>query len=105
MPLPRRTFLRSAAIAGITATGVSRSRAATPAPLVTKAELDRILDEPVLRTGFLTSPVRVESVDLLRNGKHYLLRTRSADGLEVITVPNPSRMAEAFPIFLKNIRP
>jgi len=105
MPHPRRSFLRSAALAGVAASGLSRSRANTPAPRVTKAALDRILDEPVLRTGFLTSPVRIESVDLLRNGKHYLLRTRSTDGLEVVTVPNPSRMAEAFPIFLKNIRP
>ena len=101
----RRSFLRSAALAGLAAGGLSRLRAAAPAPRIPKAELDHILRQPVLRTDFLTSPVRVASVDLLRNGKHYLLRTRSADGLEVITVPNPSRMAESFPVFLKNIRP
>ena len=70
MPHPRRSFLRSAAFAGIAAAGIKPSPAATPAPRATKAELDRILDEPVLRTGFLSAPVRVESVDLLRHGKN-----------------------------------
>jgi L-alanine-DL-glutamate epimerase-like enolase superfamily enzyme len=56
-------------------------------------------------TGFLQQPVTVASVELLRHDRSYLLRTRSTDGVEVITVPNPARMAEAYPIFLKNILP
>lgn len=47
----------------------------------------------------------VASVELLRNGRNFLLRTRSTDGVEVITVPNPTRMAETYPIFLKGIAP
>jgi L-alanine-DL-glutamate epimerase-like enolase superfamily enzyme len=59
----------------------------------------------VLKTDFLKGPVTVASVELLRNGSAFLLRTRSTDGVEVITVPNPQRMAETFPIFLKSILP
>jgi L-alanine-DL-glutamate epimerase-like enolase superfamily enzyme len=59
----------------------------------------------VLETGFLTAPVTVRSIELLRNGRVYLLRIRSTDGVEAITVPNPSRLAETYPIFLKRIAP
>jgi L-alanine-DL-glutamate epimerase-like enolase superfamily enzyme len=59
----------------------------------------------VLETGFLKEPVTVASVELLRHGKNFLLRTRSTAGIEAITVPNPARMAQAYPIFLRNILP
>ena len=39
-----------------------------------KADLDRILEQPVLKTDFLKGPVIVESVELLKNGNHYLVR-------------------------------
>jgi L-alanine-DL-glutamate epimerase-like enolase superfamily enzyme len=97
----RRTFLQSAAVA--TATPFFARADEKPPPSV--AELDRILAKPVLKTDFLTSPVTVESIELLKNGKAYLLRTRSTDGLEVVTVPNPDRMAIIYPLFLKLIRP
>ncbi len=106
MKTSRRTFLRTAAVSTLAVSSpvALRSRGASPRT-VTKAELDRILDTPVLETGFLAQPVTVASVELLRQGKNYLLRTRSTDGVEAITVPNPARMAEAHPIFLKNILP
>lgn len=105
MNLSRRTFLRTAAASGLATASFSapRARAAQTAP--TKAELDRILDTPVVDTSFLKDPVTVASVELLRHGKNYLIRTRSTNGVEAITSPNPARMAEAFPIFLRNIVP
>src|SRR5262249_54261059 len=103
--LTRRTFLNTSAVtAGLLAASSDGGEAAQP-KVVTKAALDRILDAPVLKTGFLKEPVTVASVELLRNGKAYLLRTRSTDGVEALTVPNPSRMAETYPIFLKHILP
>jgi L-alanine-DL-glutamate epimerase-like enolase superfamily enzyme len=104
MSTTRRGFLRSAALAG----PALAAAAASPTPArsgPTKADLDRILGTPVLATGFLPQPVIVESIELLRHGKNFLLRTRSTEGVEAITVPNPARLAEAYPIFLKNIRP
>ncbi|MBM3852994.1 MAG: mandelate racemase/muconate lactonizing enzyme family protein [Verrucomicrobia bacterium] len=106
MKTSRRTFLRTAAVSTLAAgsTTASRSSAATR-PAVAKAELDRVLDAPVLDTSFLPKPVTVASVELLRHGRNYLVRTRSTDGVEAVTVPNPARLAEAYPIFLKNIVP
>jgi L-alanine-DL-glutamate epimerase-like enolase superfamily enzyme len=103
--LTRRTFLNTSAVtAGLLAVPGDDGRAAPPKG-VTKAALDRILDAPVLKAGLVKEPVTVASVELLRNGNVYLLRTRSTGGVEVVTVPNPSRMAETYPIFLKHILP
>lgn len=103
--LTRRTFLNTgAATAGLLAAPAEQGQAAQP-KAVTIAALYRILARPVLDTSFLKEPVIVASVELLRNGKTYLLRTRSSAGVEAVTVPNPARMAETYPIFLKHILP
>lgn len=104
--LDRRLFLRSSALpaAGLLAAACPPCNAAEP-KAVTIGELNRVLDAPVLLTDFLKEPVIVSSVELLKSGKNYLLRTRSRSGAEAITVPNPTRMAETYPIFLKNILP
>jgi L-alanine-DL-glutamate epimerase-like enolase superfamily enzyme len=103
--LTRRTFLNTSGVTvGLLAAPGDHGQAAQP-KLVTKAALDRILATPVLKTDFLKEPVIVASVELLHNGKTYLLRTRSTRGVEAVTVPNPSRMAETYPIFLKHILP
>src|SRR5262245_13703784 len=103
MKTSRRLFLKAAACA-TTVPGLSALRAADPAP-VTKAALDRILDAPVLQLDSLKQPVTVASVELLRNGRNFLIRTRSSDGVEAISVPNPARMADLYPVFLKSIVP
>src|SRR5262249_21930353 len=103
--LTRRTFLNtSAATAGWLAAPSGQGQAAQ-AKAVTIAALDRILAAPILKTDFVKEPVVVASVELLRNGKTYLLRTRSAAGVEAVTVPNPARMAESYPLFLQHILP
>jgi L-alanine-DL-glutamate epimerase-like enolase superfamily enzyme len=107
MNVSRRDLLKGslvAAGASVCGGGWIRGRACAE-ERVTKAALDRILDEPVLKTELVKEPVTVASVELLRNGKNYVLRTHSTAGVEVITVPNPQRMAETFPIFLKKIVP
>jgi L-alanine-DL-glutamate epimerase-like enolase superfamily enzyme len=101
MKTTRRSFLQTTAAAAC----VPLQAAPVPAPPVTKAALDAILDKPVLKLDALKSPVTVASIELLRNGKTYLLRTRSTDAVEAITVPNSSRMADLYPLFLNNILP
>jgi L-alanine-DL-glutamate epimerase-like enolase superfamily enzyme len=103
MKTSRRSFLKAAACA-TSASGLSSARASGPAP-VSKAALDRILDRPVLQLDSVPGPVIVASVELLKSGKNYLIRTRTRDGLEAITVPNPARMADCYMIFLKSVMP
>jgi L-alanine-DL-glutamate epimerase-like enolase superfamily enzyme len=72
---------------------------------VTVADLDRILREPVLTLDAVQKPVRVASIELLRAGKVFLVRTRSTDGAESLTVPNPDKMAQVYPFFLRDVAP
>lgn len=101
MVMRRRTFLQTSA-----ALAASRAIAhAGESSRQSKAELDRILDAPVLKTELIPSPVKIASIELLRNGNSFLLRTRSRDGAEAITVPHPSWTALTYPIFLKAVQP
>lgn len=106
LTLPRRSFLKaSAAAALLTAVrGTSPAATAKSTPTSPAAEqLKRIMDAPVLDLSFVRSPVTVASLELLRTERNYLVRARSTDGLEVVTVPNPAMMAKAFPIFLGSV--
>src|SRR5688572_13246876 len=110
MTASRRQFLllATAARAAVTCTAVV-TRAWVPqwpaGKSVTKADLDRVHDQPVLVTDFLKAPVTVASIELLRNGKVFLLRTRSTDGAEAITVPNSTRLVNVYPFLLNQVIP
>jgi L-alanine-DL-glutamate epimerase-like enolase superfamily enzyme len=103
MSITRRRLLMSAAVA---AAAPSLARGADDNPRrVTVAELDRILKEPILKLDTVKKPVKVASIELLRTGRTFLVRTRSADGAESVTVPNPDKMAQVYPFFLKDVAP
>ena len=106
--IKRRQFLQAAAV----------SMAAIPVPVQSKdspgsskspaeldAELRRILAAPVLDLKHNREPVKIESIELLREGSSYLLRTRSSSGLEVITVPHQAKIGSLYPILLQNVVP
>lgn len=100
----RRHFLQGLGGAAVLVSCASDGNAADAAEELGN-ELTRIFDEPVLRLDGLDRPVKVKSLELLRRGKHFLLRGRSADGVESVTVPNPARMAQTWPIVVNNILP
>lgn len=104
MKSSRRRFLKAAGVACAAAAPWSVAPAnilaAGEARKVTKAQLDRTLATPVLNTSFLKGPVTVASIELLRNGRNFLVRVRSTDGVEAITVPNPARMRDFYRVFL-----
>ena len=100
----RRTFLQSSVGAGLTTAGAAGLPAAElPGP--DKAALDRILAEPVLRRDLLKAPVKIETLELLRDRNRFLVRVRSSDGAESITVPNNSRLLDVYPLYLKRVLP
>src|SRR5438874_1329057 len=102
MATTRRRFLLGAAAGALAAPAAA---GAGPAKSVTVADLDRILAAPVLKLDALARPVTVASMELLRNGRTYLLRTRSTDGAEAITVPHPAKTADVFPFVLRSVLP
>lgn len=99
----RRQFVRSLvgplAALGMWNNGYSEE------PEQLEEKLESILREPVLDVSLVKEPVTVESIELLRHGREYLLRTRSKEGVEAITVPNPERMADMYLILLRRVIP
>jgi L-alanine-DL-glutamate epimerase-like enolase superfamily enzyme len=68
------------------------------------AKLDEIIRQPVLKKELFSTPVIIESVELLRFGKSYLCRVRSKDGAEGISVAH-SGISTLFPVFLSTVQP
>ena len=69
-----------------------------------QARLVEILREPVLKKELFSSPVVIDSLELLRWENSYLCRVRSTDGAEGISVAH-STISRLYPIFLHNLRP
>jgi L-alanine-DL-glutamate epimerase-like enolase superfamily enzyme len=69
------------------------------------AKLDRIYDAPVLRTELIKQPVKIASVELLRHGKQFLVRARSADGAVGFAGGHGSVLASTYPILVNRVAP
>jgi L-alanine-DL-glutamate epimerase-like enolase superfamily enzyme len=96
----RRHFLQTVGTLAAVPLVAAEALAAEP-----DVELEAILEKPVLDLAALREPVRVESLELLRDGRSYLLRSRSQDGVEAITVPHQEKMSVFWPVLLKSVIP
>ena len=67
-------------------------------------ELERVAREPVLRVD-LSDPVEIASMELLRNGREFLVRVRDRDGAEGMSVANSMHLIHTYPIFLNRVAP
>lgn len=68
------------------------------------SRIDAILKKPVLKTEYLKEPVIIESLDLLKYGRSFLVHVRSKDGAEGYSVAH-SGISSLFPVFLHDVRP
>ena len=111
MKTNRRNFI-STAVAGSLAAAVPVS-AYSQKPSATVSEnvmenyekLDKILQQPVFRKELFSSPVIIETLELLRNGNSFLCRVRSKNGEEGMSVSNGSQMRSLYPIFNNLVKP
>lgn len=102
MTLNRRNFIKTAATASFAPAVISCRQSENTEIL--EDELLKAANEPVLKLNSLTSPVIIESMELLKCGKNYLVRTRSKDGAEGISVTH-KKVDILYPIFLKQVQP
>ncbi len=103
--LARRDFLRAAMYGcGVFAATIPGQAATSPALKSRLARLDAILKQPVLKKELFSSPVIIETLELLHLDGKYLCRVRSRDGAEGISVAHGT-MDRLYPIFLRNLRP
>ena len=96
----RRNFLAASA-AGAAA---HAAPAIPPGVAARYRKLDAILAQPVLKKHLFSSPVVIQSVELLKYNSSYLCRVRSRDGAEGIAVAHPD-INTLYPIFLRKLQP
>ena len=101
----RRDFLRTTAAAGALSFAPKGFANAEEKSRELAAKIDKIWVAPVLKTEFFKLPVKIASIELLKNGQHYLVRVRSTDGAEGIASAHDSAMATTYPIFIKRVAP
>ncbi len=70
---------------------------------VTVEELDRAAGAPVLVVDGLDRPVKIAAMELLRNRRNFVVRVRTTDGAEGLSVPNAMHMVHTYPIFLNRV--
>ena len=103
MKISRRNFLAVGAGAGALSTLPVRSAFARSADATDKI-LEQAAARPVLDLQGFTSPVIIESVELLRKGREHFVRVRSKDGAEGISVDD-GRMDILHPILNRQVIP
>jgi L-alanine-DL-glutamate epimerase-like enolase superfamily enzyme len=104
MTMPRRAFLHTAAGVAALPAFANRDRADEDRR-TTPDRLREVAAAPVLRIEGLEKPVTIEAMHLLRNRREFLVRVRSKDGLEGISVANSMHMIHTYPIFLNRVAP
>jgi L-alanine-DL-glutamate epimerase-like enolase superfamily enzyme len=105
----RRRFLQANLLGGVAATfpfstlGADSTAAGQGSYNPRYRRLDEILKEPVLKREFFSTPIIIESLELLRYKDSFLCRVRSRDGAEGISVGH-SGLNALYPIFTHNLQ-
>ncbi|MHC4227731.1 MAG: mandelate racemase/muconate lactonizing enzyme family protein [Planctomycetota bacterium] len=112
METNRRQFITTALAGGAAGTTLPLSTYGSQArnsgsagalnPNYTK--LDKILKQPVFKKELFTTPIIIESLELLRFKGNFLYRVRSTDGAEGISVGH-SGLNSLYPIFVNRLQP
>lgn len=110
MKTDRRKFLASALVGGA---GASLSGCAGPPAVAAPAgaananyaKLDAVLKQPVLKRELFSTPVIIETLELLRLGNSFLCRVRSRDGAVGISASNNSQQRSLYPIHINRLQP
>jgi L-alanine-DL-glutamate epimerase-like enolase superfamily enzyme len=100
----RRDFIKASVAAGILA---PLSTAFARDPQAVNADEDALIKAakaPVLHLEGITSPIVIESIELLKAGKLFLVRTRSKDGAVGLCMPN-EKVRFLYPLLLQQVIP
>lgn len=114
MSTTRRHWVKKLALSGGVAVAGSAglTRCAPPSPSAATAVDDSVLgnqlatamNAPVLRREMFPDPVPVERVELLKAGKHYIVRAQGG-GLSGYADAHSAVMSAAWPILVKKVAP
>ncbi|MHC4322782.1 MAG: mandelate racemase/muconate lactonizing enzyme family protein [Planctomycetota bacterium] len=110
MKTNRRNFISTALTGGLAgalplSSGGCEAKGSGPgAGRADYARLDEILKQPVLKRELFTSPVTIDTLELLRYKNSFLCRVRSTNGEEGISVGHGT-MRMLYPIFTNTLQP
>ena len=111
MKTNRRSFISTAIAGSLAATlpisgcGSANSNALSSDRKTDYSKLDEILKKPVFKKEYFTTPVIIDSLELLRYGNSFLCRVRSKDGAEGISVGHSGQLKSLYPIFTNLLQP
>ena len=106
MKTNRRRFLATSLIGGIAAS-IPACYYGTKIPEKTNLSysgLDEVLKKNVLKKDLFTSPVIIETLELLRFNDNFLCRVRSKDGAVGLSISNNSQMKTFYPVFINRLQ-
>lgn len=101
----RRQFLKTTTAAGMLGFMPKAFSAAEQPSKGLSAKLEKLMNAPALRAELPKEPVKIEKIDLLKNGSEFLVLVRAAGGATGIAAAHSSVMATTYPIFVKRIAP
>ncbi len=102
MNINRREFVASTALA---TSAISVRPLQAKARVINETQLAKVASKSILRIEQLTKPVKIKSIELLKNGSTFLTRVRTVDGAEGMAVANGSRLREFYPVFVRRVAP
>jgi L-alanine-DL-glutamate epimerase-like enolase superfamily enzyme len=102
MRLNRRSFVKTAV--GLSCGAAVSSRAGEKATKPTVEQLDRAASEALLKLDPITAPVRIASIELLRDRRNHYVRTRSSDGAVGVALTN-GRAGYLYPMLQQLVIP
>ncbi len=105
----RRSFVNTALAGGLAASQLSSTGSQPEKPKAGTVKenylkLDRVLKQPVLKRELFTTPVIIETLELLRFRNSFLCRVRSTGGAQGISVGHSS-LNSLYPIFANALQP
>lgn len=111
MKTNRRKFISNAMLGGLSASTLGLSACANDIKedsgtnLISRyARLDEILNTPILKKELFTTPIIIETLELLRSENSFICRVRSRDGAEGISVGH-AELSVLWPMFVTNLQP
>lgn len=111
MKTNRRKFISNAMLGGLSASTLGLSSCANDLKddsgtnLISRyARLDEILNTPILKKELFTTPIIIETLELLRSENSFICRVRSRDGAEGISVGH-AELSVLWPMFVTNLQP
>ncbi len=111
MKTSRRKFIATSLAGGIGASMTFATEASpvtrnnSNSPLTDYLKLDEILKKPVFKREFFSTPVIIESLELLRYNDSFLCRVRSQDGAEGFSVGHSGQLRSLYPVFTNLLQP